>query len=69
MDDAARVVGAFLFLDLLAAFVLMILVGLSVRRGPGRKAALRAVAWMLLFLTLIAALIYGSLWLVLRTIV
>jgi hypothetical protein len=68
MNTALDVIGAFVFIDLIAAFGLAILVWQSYRKSSisNARASAKVLAGMLIFLGIVSTFIYGGLWILLR---
>lgn len=67
METALRLLGAFIVLDLIAAFALVVLVGVVHRRRGGAERPPRGpLIGALVFLGLCSILIYGGIWMCLR---
>ena len=69
METALHILGAFILIDLLAAVTLIVLVGIVHRRqAENERRPYGSLLGALLFLAVVAGLIYGGLWMCLRAI-
>jgi hypothetical protein len=67
METALHVLGAFIILDLLAAFALAILVVIIYRRRSQReRSPFAPLIGVFIFLGISSAFIYGGIWMCLR---
>jgi hypothetical protein len=67
MENALQVLGAFIILDLVAAFALVILVAIVCRRRePRERSPLAPLIGAFVFLGISSAFIYGGIWMCLR---
>lgn len=67
METALQVLAAFILVDLLAALLLIGLVGLlRFRQAPNERISFGPLLGALIFLVIISGLIYGGIWMCLR---
>lgn len=67
METVLQVLAAFILVDLLAALLLIGLVGLlRFRQAPNERISFGPLLGALIFLVIISGLIYGGIWMCLR---